>query len=108
MFLNLFSNFLLGLTTGLTSFLKNAATIRLILPKTPDRKSEEKLLVIDSRTSRRYDIPISHNSVRAIDFKSISVLGFGSDPRAQFAHGLKILDPGFQNTAVTESQITYV
>lgn len=108
MFLSLMSNFLLGLTTGLTSFIKNAATIRRIPPKTPDSKSEEKLIIIDSRTSRRYDIPITHNSVQAIDFKSISILGLGSDPRARSTNGLKILDPGFQNTAVTQSQITYV
>lgn len=68
------------------------------------------LHITDSRTGISYDIPVTHNSVRALDFKAIRV---PSDEaianQADGAEdGLRLLDPGFQNTAVKESKITFV
>lgn len=70
--------------------------------------SEGVLMVEDSRTGRFYKIPITHNAVRAIDFKAISTSALRSNPVDQVDRGLRIVDPGFQNTAVMESQVTYV
>ena len=76
--------------------------------KSADEKPPDKLTVIDSRTSRSYSIPIHHNAVNALDFKAISTLGIGAHPLERFAKGLRIVDPGFQNTAVAESRITHM
>ncbi|OJJ45314.1 hypothetical protein ASPZODRAFT_133962 [Penicilliopsis zonata CBS 506.65] len=57
--------------------------------------TKDTLTVTDNRTAKSYEIPIVHNSVKATEFKRIS-------------SGLKIMDPGFQNTAVAESEITYI
>ena len=68
------------------------------------------LHITDSRTGISYDIPITHNSVRALDFKAIKVPNEGdvSNEADEAEGGLRLLDPGFQNTAVKESKITYV
>lgn len=52
-----------------------------------------KLTVIDRRTGRQFDIPIEHDAIPAMYFQ-----------RA----GLKVLDPGFANTAIMKSQITFM
>ena len=53
--------------------------------------SSNKLTVIDCRTRQQFSVPIVHDAIPAINF--------------QLA-GLKVLDPGFSNTAVMKSQIT--
>lgn len=65
------------------------------------------LTVIDHRTNRRYHIPIAHNAVQAIHFQAICA-GDQLDFSNRIKNGLRILDPGFQNTAVMKSQITFV
>ena len=55
-----------------------------------------------TRPFRAWLQAIVHNAVRAVDFRAISASLLGRAP------GLRILDPGFQNTAVTESHITFV
>ncbi|CRG87378.1 citrate synthase [Talaromyces islandicus] len=103
------SKFFPSLSLFFNSFLSKDGTFRLILEKKAiESKSDDRLIVVDSRTNQSYDIPIVDNSVRATDFRYISPVGFGAGPLERFAKGLRILDPGFQNTAVTESQITYV
>ena len=73
-------------------------------------ENESVLHITDSRTGVSYDIPIWHNSVRALDFKAIKVPDEGNQAnQADDADGgLRLLDPGFQNTAVKESEITFV
>ena len=68
------------------------------------------LHITDGRTGNSYDIPITHNSVRALDFKVIKATsGKDLNNSADDAEGgLRLLDPGFQNTAVKESKITFV
>lgn len=68
------------------------------------------LHITDSRTGINYDIPITHSSVRALDLKAIKVSNKGdvSNEADDAEGGLRLLDPGFQNTAAKESKITYV
>lgn len=65
------------------------------------------LTVIDHRTERYYSVPIAHNAIKASHLKAICA---GNEPTSlgQAKSGLRILDPGFQNTAVMISQITSV
>ncbi|KAL8788547.1 MAG: hypothetical protein Q9213_001620 [Squamulea squamosa] len=68
------------------------------------------LHITDGRTGLDYDIPITSNSVRALDFLKIknSKPSKGTLEAADITQGLRLLDPGFQNTAVKESKITFV
>lgn len=70
--------------------------------------SLNKLWVIDMRNLLPYSIPIHHNAVRATDFQKIAPVGIGTSYRERVAKGLVVLDPGFRNTAVCESQIVYM
>ncbi|MCJ1352238.1 MAG: hypothetical protein MMC33_002222 [Icmadophila ericetorum] len=60
------------------------------------------LEVTDTRTERSYVIPIKNNAINAVDFMTISASGDGG------GDGLKVFDPGYRNTAVKESSITFV
>ncbi|RAH76535.1 citrate synthase [Aspergillus japonicus CBS 114.51] len=71
-------------------------------------KSDGELTVVDSRTSKSYTIPITDNTVNAIDFRHISTLGLTASPLERYEHGMRIQDPGFRNTIVCESSITYI
>ncbi|KAI4196073.1 MAG: hypothetical protein LQ350_006804 [Teloschistes chrysophthalmus] len=65
------------------------------------------LTITDSRTNRQYRIPITNNAVNAIDLGVISV---EKDAYATLRanSGLKVLDPGFANTAVMTSGVTFI
>ena len=81
-----------------------------ITPKQNGSTSNSALHVIDSRTGLEYDIPIKNNAVQAVDFKRIKAAeeeGVTS-PYDNLHNGLRILDSGFENTAVKESKITFV
>ncbi len=68
----------------------------------------ESLHIIDDRTGKYYSIPITRNSVRASDFAQIVApksLEYYAD---QNENGIRIYDPGFSNTAVSESKVTYM
>lgn len=65
------------------------------------------LLVQDSRTGVKYDIPIRRNAVRALDLQRIRAPARGSDRADQISLGLRVHDPGLQNTAVVESAISF-
>lgn len=69
-----------------------------------DRNS---LHVLDNRTGDFYTIPIQHNSINASDFTQIKSPqnGYHADQNDQ---GIRIYDPGYSNTAVSESKITYM
>jgi citrate synthase len=60
----------------------------------------ETLTVTDNRTKQTYTIPISHGTVRAMDFRQIKT---GSED-----FGLMTYDPAFMNTASCQSAITYL
>ncbi|KAF6823182.1 citrate synthase [Colletotrichum plurivorum] len=66
------------------------------------------LTVIDNRTRRQYDIPIKRNAIKAVEFRKITSAQQGADPVDQIQTGLRVLDPGYLNTACVESKITLV
>ena len=70
--------------------------------------SEGTLFVRDSRTLRKYEIPIHRNSVLASDFQQVVGPSAGSDPAYKVNKGLRLFDPGFHHTASHETKITWV
>ncbi|KAK2074060.1 hypothetical protein P8C59_008297 [Phyllachora maydis] len=69
----------------------------------------QSLTVVDNRTNKVYEIPIQHNSVLATDFKKIKAAAApGEREENETAQGLRVFDPGYMNTAVVQSRITYI
>ncbi|KAM0806517.1 putative Citrate synthase [Seiridium cardinale] len=66
------------------------------------------LHTVDGRTGLYYAIPISKNAISAVEFKRIKSPTDPKYPAFQNAQGIRVFDPGFTNTAVGESKITYV
>ncbi len=60
----------------------------------------ESLTITDNRTGKQYEVPIQHDTIRAIDLRQIKV------DTADF--GLMSYDPAFTNTASCISRITYI
>jgi citrate synthase len=63
-------------------------------------EKKDALTVIDRRTGKSYDIPISDGTIRAIDLRQIKV---NADD-----FGLMTYDPAFLNTASCKSRITFI
>lgn len=78
-----------------------------LLPAATNTGTFEQLNIHDSRTDRQYRIPIVDNSIQATDLGQIST-GSESNLVNHMHNGLKVLDPGFSNTAVMKSHITFV
>lgn len=66
------------------------------------------LHVVDSRTGKYYNIPIAHNAIKASEFKRIKTPENASYYADQNEQGLRLYDPGFSNTVVSESSVTYM
>ena len=62
--------------------------------------SAETLTVIDNRTGKRYELPIKHGTIRAMDLRQIRV--------AEDDFGLMTYDPAFMNTASCQSRVTFI
>src|SRR5580692_3220663 len=60
----------------------------------------ETLTVTDNRTGKSYEIPITHDTIRAMDLRQIKVNA------ADF--GMMSYDPAFNNTASCISRVTYI
>jgi citrate synthase len=58
------------------------------------------LSITDNRTGKRYELPITHGTIRAADLRQIRV--------ADDDFGLMSYDPAFMNTAACRSQITFI
>ena len=58
------------------------------------------LTITDNRTGKSYEIPITHDTIRAMDLRQIKV-----DPKE---FGMMSYDPAFNNTASCVSKITYI
>jgi citrate synthase len=58
------------------------------------------LMIVDQRTGKSYDIPISDGAIRATDLRQIKV--------DEEDFGLLSYDPAFMNTASCRSRITYI
>lgn len=65
------------------------------------------LFVQDSRTGVKYEIPIRRNVIQALDLRQIRAPTAGASPADQVSRGLRVYDPGLQNTAVVESAISF-
>src|ERR1700751_4639430 len=77
------------------------------LPTTTQVKStdasatkRDTVTITDNRTGKSYEIPITHDTIRASDLRQIKV-----DP-TEF--GMMSYDPAFNNTAACISRITYI
>src|SRR6202162_4523479 len=62
--------------------------------------SRETLTITDNRTGKSYEVPITHDTMRAADLRQIKV-----DPKE---FGMMSYDPAFNNTASCISRITYI
>ncbi|RMG15455.1 MAG: citrate synthase [Planctomycetota bacterium] len=58
------------------------------------------LTVTDNRTGKSYELPISHGTVNAMDFRQIKV--------TDDEFGMMVYDPGYKNTASCKSRITFI
>lgn len=71
-------------------------------------KDQPVLHVVDSRTGQYYPIPIVRNAISASAFKQVKAPDDPEHPEDQTDQGIRVFDPGFSNTAVSESQITFM
>jgi citrate synthase len=62
--------------------------------------SSDTITITDNRTGKRYDIPIEHGTIKAMDLRQIKV--------ADDDFGLMTYDPAFMNTASCKSRITFI
>jgi citrate synthase len=62
--------------------------------------SSDTLTVIDNRTGKKYDIPVTNDTIKALDLRQIKV--------KDDDFGLMTYDPAFMNTAACKSKITYI
>jgi len=66
------------------------------------------LHIIDSRTRQHYTIDVNQNAINANDLKAIKTPKDYEHPEYQNEQGLRVYDPGYSNTLVSESKITYM
>jgi citrate synthase len=62
--------------------------------------AKDTLTITDNRTGRTYEVPVTHDTINAMDLRQIKI---NDDD-----FGMMSYDPGFKNTASTESTITYI
>jgi citrate synthase len=62
--------------------------------------SRESLTITDNRTGKSYELPITNDTIRALDLRQIKV---NSDD-----FGMMAYDPAFTNTALCHSKITFI
>ena len=60
----------------------------------------ESLTITDNRTGRQYEVPVQHDTIRAIDLRQIKV--------NEDDFGLMTYDPAYTNTASCISRITFI
>ncbi|CAG8540627.1 4820_t:CDS:2, partial [Diversispora eburnea] len=86
--------------------ISSQSTAVVVLPRSTNTES---LTILDNRTNKIYEVPITNNTIPAIKFKEISANGGpGSREEDESNKGLRVYDPAFQNTAVCQSKITYI
>ncbi|KAK8107065.1 uncharacterized protein PG998_009078 [Apiospora kogelbergensis] len=66
------------------------------------------LHVIDSRTGQHLALKIQQNAINATDLKQLKAPKDSEHPEYQNEQGLRVYDPGYSNTLVSESKITYI
>ena len=65
-----------------------------------NRMSRDSLTVTDNRTGKTYEIPISEDTIRALDLRQIKL--------NQNDFGMMSYDPAFNNTALCKSKVTFI
>ena len=70
-------------------------------------RMRDTLQVMDNRTGNEYTLSIHRNSINAMDFKQMKAPRDVTTPCDQTEYGIRVYDPGYGNTAVSESSITY-
>ena len=60
----------------------------------------ESLTIIDNRTGKKYEIPVEHGTINAMDLRQIKA--------SDGDFGLMSYDPAFTNTASCKSKITFI
>lgn len=70
-------------------------------------RTNNTLQITDNRTGNQYTLSIDRNSINAMDFKQMKAPRDVDNPCDQTEYGIRVYDPGFGNTAVSESSITY-
>ena len=70
-------------------------------------KTNNTLRITDNRTGNEYIVPIDRNSINAMSFKQMKAAQDVNMPCDQTEYGIRVYDPGYGNTAVSESSITY-
>ena len=58
------------------------------------------LTVVDNRTGKKYDLPISDGTIKALDLRQIKV--------NEDDFGIMTYDPAFMNTAACKSKVTFI
>jgi citrate synthase len=69
-------------------------------PAANNNAARETLTIIDNRTGKQYEVPITQGTIRAMDLRQIKT------DAEDF--GLMTYDPAFLNTASTRSSITFI
>src|SRR5713101_4283811 len=64
------------------------------------RAGSDTLTVVDNRTGKKYELPVTNGTIRALDLRQIKV--------DEHDFGLMSYDPAFNNTALCYSKITYI
>jgi citrate synthase len=78
----------------------NLPIILVILRRKEKTMAEENLTITDNRTGKGYELPISYETINAMDLRQIKA----SDDD----FGLMSYDPAAQNTASCKSAITFI
>jgi citrate synthase len=99
---------LLNASKRLTLALQGDSYLNSLLKHEFQAEPEGTLTVTDNRTGSKYTIPIIHNAVPAVGFRQICVDRDGKTLEQQYEDGLRVVDPGYRNTAVKLSGITYM
>jgi citrate synthase len=72
----------------------------LVLSEETIDMPKDTLTITDNRTGQTYEVPIEHDTIKAIDLRKIKVK---SDD-----FGMMTYDPAFTNTASCKSQVTFI
>jgi len=62
--------------------------------------ADNTLTITDNRTGKTYEVPVEHETIRALDLRKIKV--------NEDDFGLMTYDPGFSNTAAVKSRVTFI
>ncbi|KAL2882802.1 hypothetical protein SGCOL_002014 [Colletotrichum sp. CLE4] len=83
-------------------------TVAKNAPRGATSAPRQSLTIVDNRTGKSYELPITRNSVLATDIKKIKAARGNDRPEDETDQGLRVYDPAYMNTAVVQSNITYI